>query len=133
MKYFILVSIIAVVFAGCASKSKIETPATLDKESIRQSVKKVMPGIKNCYETFLATSKTTKRSGKIVMAWTVQESGETTDIGFKSDEFSNPKMQTCMTEALKKAKFPSSPQGLTAVIEAYPFFFHDHQVDTKPL
>ena len=96
--------------------------ATVDKEKIRQVMKKHEKQVRDCYEAEI--DKDPKVSGKIVLDWDVDDKGKVTksSINEKSTTLKNNAVRACMLEHLKAWEFPAAPTGQTVSV-SYPWFF----------
>jgi hypothetical protein len=102
---------------GC-SQSPIQPD--VDKEKIRAVVRSHDSEIKECYEK--ALKKNPSLSGKLVILWTISDSGKVLKAEIKSSDLMSPEVESCTIEKSKKWTFPSPPNDETAVL-SYPYTF----------
>ena len=80
------------------------TPDRLQQSDIMQVVLNNKPAIVKCVNE--QKQKDPSLSGKLVMRWTVQTSGKTTNVSCRTDEFRSSYMATCITGLIKSWSFP---------------------------
>ncbi|WP_223644847.1 adventurous gliding motility protein GltJ [Corallococcus sp. EGB] len=80
------------------------TPERLQQSDIMQVVLNNKPAIVKCVNE--QKQKDPSLSGKLVMRWTVQTSGKTTNVSCRTDEFRSSYMATCITGLIKSWSFP---------------------------
>ncbi|RKH64629.1 DUF4339 domain-containing protein [Corallococcus interemptor] len=76
----------------------------LQQSDIMQVVLNNKPAIVKCVNE--QKQKDPSLSGKLVMRWTVQTSGKTTNVSCRTDEFRSSYMATCITGLIKSWSFP---------------------------
>lgn len=95
----------------------------LDKESIRDTIRGTLGGIKGCYEQALQTND--QLSGRIVVRFTIETKdgkGHVSDgeIQPNDGDLNAPMLQQCILETVARAEFPPSIDGKPVVV-SYPF------------
>jgi hypothetical protein len=107
------------VFAG--SPVKLTDESTKEtRETIRKTIQSKLPQLKACYEAQL--KKSPSLAGKIVISFSVDDKGQTSDFSFKQNELQDTEMESCFVSELKKASFPPAPPATNMSID-YPFVF----------
>jgi hypothetical protein len=112
----------------------------LDKETIRQGIRSVMPGIKTCYEQGL--ERDPQLRGKVVVKFIIRTKDgkgrvDEAEIDPEAGDFNAPLVEQCILNTLATVEFPA-PQGNGEVRVSYPFmleFSGDKQAPvrtTKP-
>ncbi|WP_375743977.1 adventurous gliding motility protein GltJ [Corallococcus interemptor] len=76
----------------------------LQQSDIMQVVLSNKPAIVKCVNE--QKQKDPSLSGKLVMRWTVQTSGKTSNVSCRTDEFRSSYMATCITGLIKSWSFP---------------------------
>lgn len=76
----------------------------LQQSDIMQVVLNNKPAIVKCVNE--QKQKDPSLSGKLVMRWTVQTSGKTSNVSCRTDEFRSSYMATCITGLIKSWSFP---------------------------
>lgn len=90
------------------------------KESnIRDVVKKRANSLRNCYEQQLLANP--ELSGKIIVFWKIGLDGRVTDASIKSSTMNNAKVESCLTQTVRRLRF-DKPDGGICVVE-FPFIF----------
>ncbi len=90
------------------------------KESnIRDVVQKRANALRNCYEQQLLANP--DLAGKIIVFWKIGLDGKVTDASIKSTTMSNNKVESCLTQTIRRLRF-DPPDGGICVIE-FPFVF----------
>ncbi|MCY1002437.1 adventurous gliding motility protein GltJ [Myxococcus sp. MISCRS1] len=77
---------------------------TLQRSDIMEVVLNNKPAIVKCVNE--QKKKDPMLSGKLVMRWTIQTSGKTSNVTCKSDEYRSTYMATCITGLIKSWAFP---------------------------
>lgn len=89
----------------------------LDKTAISGVVQRRLGAIKSCYERELKANPTL--SGKVVVQFTIQESGRVGDVKITSDSTNEPRVGQCIVNQISHFRFPSPEGG--SVTASYPF------------
>ena len=90
------------------------------KESnIREVVQKRANALRNCYEQQLLANP--ELSGKIIVFWKIGLDGNVTDASIKSSTMNNGKVESCLTQTVRRLRF-DKPDGGICVVE-FPFIF----------
>ena len=90
------------------------------KESnIRDVVQKRANALRNCYEQQLLANP--DLAGKIIVFWKIGLDGKVTDASIKSSTMNNAKVESCLTQTVRRLRF-DPPDGGICVIE-FPFVF----------
>lgn len=92
---------------------------SLSQEDVLRVINSNINAIQACYERALMSNPTL--SGRIAMDWTVSSSGTVKDVRVRSSTMGNPQVADCMSEKIKRWKFPR-PKGGEAQI-TFPFLF----------
>jgi RNA polymerase sigma factor (sigma-70 family) len=117
-----------------------ERRGTMDKNEIREAMRRITPALKQCYSRLLEQQP--QSSGRLTFQFTITDQGteggriseasivpQPADAG--TPELIDPLTEQCMLNAIAEASFPS-PQGGPVVVK-YPFRFapsHDFVPDT---
>lgn len=90
------------------------------KESnIREVVQKRANALRNCYEQQLLANP--DLSGKIIVLWKIGLDGKVTDASIKSSTMNHSRVESCLTQTVRRMRF-DKPDGGICVVE-YPFVF----------
>lgn len=87
--------------------------------NISDVVQKRANALRNCYEQQLLPHP--DLSGKIILFWKIGLDGKVTDASVKSSTMNNPKVESCLTQTVRRLRF-DKPDGGICVVE-YPFIF----------
>jgi uncharacterized membrane protein YgcG len=94
------------------------------KESnIRDVVQKRANALRNCYEQQLLANP--ELSGKIIVFWKIGLDGKVTDASIKSTTMNNNRVESCLTQTVRRLRF-DKPDGGICVVE-FPFIFTSAQ------
>lgn len=94
------------------------------KESnIRDVVQKRANALRNCYEQQLLANP--DLSGKIIVFWKIGLDGKVTDASIKSTTMNNSRVESCLTQTVRRLRF-DKPDGGICVVE-FPFIFTSAQ------
>lgn len=102
---------------SASAADEIFGSGTLDKGAISGVVQRRLGAIKSCYERELKANPTL--GGKVVIQFTIQESGRVADVKVTADTTGEPNVARCMVTQISHFKFPP-PEGGT-VTASYPF------------
>ena len=102
---------------SASSAEDVFGSGNLDKGAISGVVQRRLGAIKSCYERELKGNPAL--AGKIVLQFTIQESGRVGDVKIVSDSTGEPNVAKCMVTQISHFRFPS-PQG-GSVTASYPF------------
>ncbi len=102
-----------------AEPSEAFGTGTLDNQKISETVKRRIGAVKSCYEKEL--KRNPQLQGKIVMQFTIEESGRVSDVSAKSDSIGEPAVSECIKDAIGRWRF-DKPEGGSVTI-AFPFIF----------
>ena len=97
-----------------------DVSGSLDKRIIRKVVNQHKREIKACYEKELAKKK--GLFGKVVVKWTIDQSGNVPSAVVVSTTMNNKEVEKCLSSAISYWRFPA-PRGGGLVIVSYPFVF----------
>lgn len=89
----------------------------LEKSAISGVVQRRLGAIKACYERELKANPTL--GGKVVVQFTIQESGRVGDVKIVSDSTGEPRVGKCIANQIGHFKFPQPEGG--SVTASYPF------------
>ncbi|MBQ9818200.1 MAG: AgmX/PglI C-terminal domain-containing protein [Proteobacteria bacterium] len=90
------------------------------KESnIRDVVQKRSNALRNCYEQQLLANP--ELSGKIIVFWKIGLDGKVMDASIKSTTMNNARVESCLTQTVRRLRF-DKPDGGICVVE-FPFIF----------
>ena len=104
------------------SKLNLDPPkqgAFCKESDIRGVVQKRANALRNCYEQQLLANP--DLSGKIIVFWKIGLDGKVTDASIKSTTMNNPRVESCLTQTVRRMRF-EKPDGGICVVE-YPFIF----------
>ena len=90
---------------------------TLDRNVVSQTVQRRISAIKTCYERELKSNPAL--AGKVVVQFTIEESGRVGASKVLSDTTGEPRIGQCIAATIGRFKFPSPEGG--AVTASYPF------------
>jgi pSer/pThr/pTyr-binding forkhead associated (FHA) protein len=93
---------------------------SLDKELIRQVIKRNVNQIRYCYESQL--TRYPKLNGKVSVKFVISASGSVASSNVASADTNNAELETCVAGRVRTWMFPK-PKGGGVVIVTYPFIF----------
>jgi len=93
---------------------------SLDKETFRAEIRTHGPEVQSCYQPEL--DKNQKLSGRVVVQFTIAESGDVTASVLQQTTMNNKAVENCVVGVVRCWKFPPAP-GNGIVILSYPFVF----------
>jgi hypothetical protein len=99
---------------------KPQVVGQIDPELIRKVVHEHRAQIRTCYETQLTVRP--NLAGKLVSAWTIDQSGVVTEAHTQESTLRDPGVETCVASKIKTWRFPI-PKGGGEVFVTYPFIF----------
>ena len=99
---------------------KPQVQGSIDPELIRKVVHDHRAQIRTCYETQLTAKPSL--SGKIISAWTIDQSGAVTEAHTQESTMHDHNVETCVASKIKTWRFPI-PKGGGEVFVTYPFIF----------
>ena len=108
------------------TKLNLEPPkqgAFCKESNIREVVQKRANALRNCYEQQLLANP--DLSGKIIVFWKIGLDGKVTDASIKSSTMNNNRVESCLTQTVRRMRF-DKPDGGICVVE-YPFIFTSAQ------
>jgi len=91
--------------------------ARIAPEFFRAVVRAHLHEIQACYAEGLA--RRPALAGRVVLRWTIAESGEVIDAGVQSSELGDPLVELCMVARVRGWTFPANGRGTIRV--SYPF------------
>ncbi|RYZ66034.1 MAG: AgmX/PglI C-terminal domain-containing protein [Proteobacteria bacterium] len=102
--------------------SAVATAAAIDREKIRQVVKKHEKDIRACYESQL--TKEPNLSGKLVVDWDIDDEGKVLNaaVNANSTDLKNAAVAGCVIKHLQTWTFPVAAKG-EKVSVTYPWSF----------
>lgn len=115
-----LLSLILVLgLAACASSSKKSFP-----DSVDSTIESNQSDFDKCYEQALKQKRPVDPmpEGRVEISFTVSPSGTVTESNVLSSNVSNPKLERCVAETLRRIQFPSNKEG-RLIQTSYPFDF----------
>ncbi|MHB8878549.1 MAG: adventurous gliding motility protein GltG [Myxococcaceae bacterium] len=93
---------------------------SLDKELIRQVIKRNVNQIRYCYESQL--TRFPKLNGKVAVKFVISASGSVASSSVAQSTANNAELETCVAGRVRTWQFPK-PKGGGVVIVTYPFLF----------
>ncbi len=93
-------------------------PAKLEMNDISRTIRSNLTAVKVCY---LREQRVTARSGKAIVNFAVQSSGQVSDVEVNAPAFKGTNLPNCVGDQVKKMTFPKFQQGPQSV--SYPFVF----------
>lgn len=93
---------------------------SLDKELIRQVIRRNVGKIRYCYETQL--TRNPKLNGKVAIKFVISPSGTVSTASVAQSTANNPELESCVASRVRLLEFPK-PKGGGMVIVTYPFVF----------
>lgn len=114
MKFLIVILMCLSIFS-CATKENKSS-----RNDYRKVIRDDLLSFKKCYTDELQNSPDLE--GKIVLSWTVDNTGSVQEAKVKSSTLNNKNMESCMLDTLRSQKFPPAPDKTVAEI-TYPFLF----------
>lgn len=97
-------------------KSDVSGP--LDKDMIRQIVRRHFNEVRHCYNEGL--TRNPKLAGRVTVRFTVAGTGTVATAVVQENGTNDGKVATCIAQAIKRWKFPSARTGATTIV-TYPF------------
>ena len=110
----------ALIEAGCEGAIGVSSVGSLDKELIRQVIKRNINQIRYCYESQL--TRNPKLSGKVSVKFVISASGSVAQSQVAQATTINAELETCVAGRVRTWVFPK-PKGGGVVIVTYPFVF----------
>ena len=92
---------------------------SLDPKKISAAIRRRLSGIKNCYEQ--ALKRNPKLSGKIVIAFVIDENGKVSEASVDSDSLGDGGVARCIMSLIRRVRFPKPEEG--TVEASFPFVF----------
>ena len=92
----------------------------IDREAVAKTINAHLQEVRGCYERALI--KDPGLAGKVVLEWTIGQTGAVTAAKTKSSTLKNSAVEGCILSALKTWQFPQPRGGV--VIISYPFLFN---------
>ena len=99
--------------------SGAKVKGSLSREDISRVVNSNIHAVQACYEKALLRNP--GLSGRIVFDWTVKKDGGVSGVRVRSSTLGNSDVSSCISDKIKKWKFPRPKGG--EVIVTYPFLF----------
>ena len=106
-----------------------EIRGSLDKQVIKQVIRKRMNDVKGCYEAELA--KRPELAGRTTVAFTISADGSVTESSVESSTLDSPAAERCIAAGVRKWTFPP-PEGGGLVVVKYPFTFTASRSSAPP-
>ena len=103
-----------------ASARTISAQGSVDREAVARTVNSHLQEVRACYERALL--KEPGLAGKVVLEWTISQSGDVASAKTKTSTLHNSAVESCILQGLKSWRFPPAKGGL--VIVSYPFLFN---------
>jgi hypothetical protein len=103
-----------------ASTDSSRVKESLEQTDIMRTAARYKSSIKACVD--VSKAKHPELTGTIVIRWTINNDGSTTNIQIATEEFRNSPIGMCLVEAIKLWKFPpySGPLMIPVI---FPFKF----------
>jgi len=102
---------------SAAAAEEVFGSGALEKSAISGVVQRRLGAIKACYERELKGNPTL--GGKVIVQFTIQESGRVADVKIVSDSTQEPRIGKCIANQIAHFKFPQPEGG--SVTASYPF------------
>jgi hypothetical protein len=113
----------APALSGGGAPRSPEPTATLDKESIQDAVRSVIPAVRHCYQSGLKLKGDSQGAVKVSFTLVAADGGGfMRDAEIVESDLANPLIDACVLESLSTAQFPM-PRGEGVVRVTYPFRF----------
>lgn len=93
--------------------------ADVNPADIARYVRARLTAIQNCYERELKRNQSLR--GRVVVAFTIQENGRTSDVVIDENTLGNEAVGTCIRSLIRTWAFPFRPEAEVPV--SYPFVF----------
>ena len=126
---FTMPLLLAVPALGEDAPKPAPAASGLDQAVIDGAVKKELAKIRACYNDNTG-DVSPKPSGIVTTRFTIGGDGKVVSVEIVGSDLNNPKVETCLSSALKGVVFPA-PGGSTAVRVDYPFRFVPSSGKTK--
>ena len=110
-----------VIDNGELSSGSPRIVGSLPKEVIRRVVRRNLSQVRYCYERELM--KNPRLVGKLTIKWVVAADGTVARASVMDSQLNNPAVERCMTQKIKRWRFPK-PKGGGIVVVKYPFIFN---------
>ncbi len=115
-----------VVYSGFSKKGQLiiktgEITGNLTQEQVKKVINNHLMEIRYCYEKELYTNDDLK--GVVKLTWKVDPTGEVISAFVTDSTIDNETVESCLTNRIKKWKFPEPLGGGFALVN-YPFNFH---------
>lgn len=110
------------VIAGRAeSRCGAATRGCLDKEMIRQVVRRHLNEVRYCYQKELQ-SYPDGLDGRVTVRFEIQPAGTVSSSSVTATTLNVPSIESCLEAAARRWRFPRAPTGGVTVV-SYPFYF----------
>jgi len=96
-----------------------ELDGSIDKKGVGRALRARAQAFQQCYESALKTNS--KLKGKLVVEFTISESGSVADVRVLSDGLGSPEVSSCVTAALKRIRFPKPDDGEVTITNSFVF------------
>lgn len=98
----------------------VEARGSLDREVIREVIRRHVNEVRFCYERELARDPSL--AGRVVTHFVVSPTGAVRSAEVQSSTLESPPVEACLTRAIERWRFPA-PSGGGIVVVIYPFIF----------
>ena len=98
-----------------------EVTGALDKRVIQKVVQQHRAELRACYEREVARVK--GLSGKLDVNWIIAANGSVVSVGINESTIRNKNVEDCVTNSIKRWRFPAPKGGGMVRIATYPFVF----------
>jgi TonB family protein len=92
----------------------------IDRDAVAKCINSHLQEVRGCYERALI--KDPGLAGKVVLEWTISQTGSVATAKTKSSSLRNSAVESCILSTLKTWQFPKPRGGV--VIISYPFLFN---------
>jgi outer membrane biosynthesis protein TonB len=96
-----------------------ELDGAIDKKGVGRALRARAQAFQQCYESALKTNS--KLKGKLVVEFTISESGSVADVRVLNDGLGSPEVASCVIAALKRIRFPKPDDGEVTISNSFVF------------
>ncbi len=107
------------VVARVTSDDIGEIDGKIDKKSVAATIRRRQDGFQACYETALKANS--KLAGKLVVEFTIAESGQVSEARVEKDGVGSAEVANCVVGLLRRLKFPAPSDGEVTITNTFVF------------
>lgn len=82
---------------------------SLDRDMIRRPINRSRNQLRHCYERALLPQPGLR--GRVVLRWTIDDTGAVAEVGIESSELGHPEMERCLVDVARTWRYPAVRHG----------------------